>query len=114
MPREIVLRHRPTHFLHVYSSDSYSAGYYSYLWADTLSADAWEAFVEAGNPFDQEGREPRRPAAQERHVRRATRWTRPSRTGPSGAGTRTSAHSMRKRGFPAPAPAGEADAANLR
>jgi peptidyl-dipeptidase Dcp len=52
MPREIVLRHRPTQFLHVYSSDSYSAGYYSYLWSDTLSADAWEAFVEAGDPFD--------------------------------------------------------------
>jgi peptidyl-dipeptidase Dcp len=52
MPKEIVLRHRPTQFLHVFGSDAYSAGYYSYLWADTLSADTWEAFVEAGDPFD--------------------------------------------------------------
>ncbi len=52
MPREIVMRHRTTQFAHIFSSDSYSAGYYSYLWSDTLSADAWEAFVEAGGPYD--------------------------------------------------------------
>jgi len=52
MPREIVMRHRTPQFSHVFSSDYYSAGYYSYLWADTLSADAWEAFTEAGSPWD--------------------------------------------------------------
>jgi peptidyl-dipeptidase Dcp len=52
MPKEIVMRHRPTQFNHIFSSDGYSAGYYSYLWADTLTADAFEAFVEAGSPWD--------------------------------------------------------------
>ncbi len=47
MPREIVMRHRTPQFAHIFSSDGYSAGYYSYLWADTLTADAWEAFQEA-------------------------------------------------------------------
>lgn len=54
MPREIVLRHRPTHFNHVFGSDGYSAGYYSYLWSDVLTADAWEAFQEAGGAWDRE------------------------------------------------------------
>ena len=54
MPREIVMRHRTPQFGHVFSSDGYSAGYYSYLWADTLTADAWEAFTEAPQgPWDQ-------------------------------------------------------------
>jgi len=52
MPREIVMRHRMPHFLHVFGGDGYSAAYYSYLWADTLTADAWEAFGEAGGPWD--------------------------------------------------------------
>ena len=52
MPREIVMRHRLPHFNHLFSGDSYSAGYYSYLWADTLSADAFEAFTEAGGAYD--------------------------------------------------------------
>lgn len=52
MPEEIVLRHRLPHFLHVFSSDSYSAGYYSYLWSDVLTADAFGAFTEAGGPYD--------------------------------------------------------------
>lgn len=51
-PGEIVMRHRPTHFGHIFSSDSYSAGYYAYLWADALTADAFEAFMEAGTPYD--------------------------------------------------------------
>ncbi|MCE9608411.1 MAG: M3 family metallopeptidase [Planctomycetia bacterium] len=53
MPREIVMRHRMPHFLHVFGGDGYSAAYYSYLWADTLTADAWESFTEAGGPWDQ-------------------------------------------------------------
>ena len=52
MPKEIVLRHRLPHFLHVFSSDSYSAGYYSYLWSDVLTADAFGAFAEGGGPYD--------------------------------------------------------------
>lgn len=51
-PREIVMRHRPTAFGHSFSSDGYSAGYYVYIWADTMSADVAEAFVEAGSFYD--------------------------------------------------------------
>lgn len=52
MPNEIVMRHRTPQFMHIFSSDSYSAGYYSYLWSDVLTADAFGAFVEAGGPYD--------------------------------------------------------------
>jgi peptidyl-dipeptidase Dcp len=52
MPREIVLRHRLPQFLHVFSGDSYSAGYYSYIWSDVLTADAAEAFTEATGFYD--------------------------------------------------------------
>jgi peptidyl-dipeptidase Dcp len=52
MPRELVMRHRLPQFNHLFSSDAYSAGYYSYLWSETMDADTWAAFEEAGNPFD--------------------------------------------------------------
>jgi len=52
MPREIVMRHRTPQFMHIFSGDGYSAGYYSYLWADKLVADTWEAFLKAGGPWD--------------------------------------------------------------
>ena len=52
MPAEIVMRHRTPQFMHAFGSDGYSAGYYSYLWADTLSADAWEAFEEGQGAWD--------------------------------------------------------------
>ena len=52
MPKELVMRHRSPHFSHIFSSDSYSAGYYSYLWSDVLTADAYDAFTEAGGPYD--------------------------------------------------------------
>jgi peptidyl-dipeptidase Dcp len=52
MPKEIVLRHRLPHFLHIFSSDSYSAGYYSYLWSDVITADAFGAFMEGKGPYD--------------------------------------------------------------
>jgi peptidyl-dipeptidase Dcp len=51
-PKEIVMRHRPTAFGHIFADDGYSAGYYSYIWADTMSADASEAFKEAGSFYD--------------------------------------------------------------
>ncbi|HEX6251662.1 MAG TPA: M3 family metallopeptidase [Gemmatimonadaceae bacterium] len=52
MPKEIVMRHRLPHFLHVFGSDGYSAGYYSYLWSDVLTADAAEAFREGTGFYD--------------------------------------------------------------
>ena len=53
MPPEIVMRHRTPHFAHIFSGDSYSAGYYSYLWSDALTADAAEVFEEAGTYYDE-------------------------------------------------------------
>lgn len=52
MPGEIALRHRLTHFDHLFGSDGYSGLYYSYLWADVMATDAWQAFLEAGGPWD--------------------------------------------------------------
>ena len=52
MPGEIVMRHRTPQFLHVFGGDGYSAGYYSYLWSDVLTADAYEAFTAGGGPYD--------------------------------------------------------------
>jgi len=51
-PPQIVMRHRPTAFGHIFADDGYSAGYYSYIWADTLTADAAEAFTEAHSFYD--------------------------------------------------------------
>jgi peptidyl-dipeptidase Dcp len=52
MPGEMVMRHRPTQFAHIFSSDAYSAGYYSYFWAEVLAHGAFEAFIEGGGPYD--------------------------------------------------------------
>jgi len=55
MPKELVMRHRTPQFQHVFASDGYAAGYYSYLWSDTLTADAIEAFKEApGGLYDKD------------------------------------------------------------
>ena len=52
MPDEIVMRHRPPHFAHIFSGGGYAAGYYSYMWSEVLDADAFEAFEETGDIFD--------------------------------------------------------------
>jgi peptidyl-dipeptidase Dcp len=52
MPKELVMRHRTPQFGHAFSSDGYSAGYYSYLWSDVITADAFGAFVEGKGPYD--------------------------------------------------------------
>ena len=54
MPKEIPMRHRTPHFLHLFADDGYSAGYYSYLWSDALTADAADVFEEAGSYYDKE------------------------------------------------------------
>jgi peptidyl-dipeptidase Dcp len=51
-PREVAMRHRLPQFNHLFTSDSYSAGYYSYLWSEVMDADTREAFAEAGDVFD--------------------------------------------------------------
>ena len=52
MPKELVMRHRLPQFGHLFSSDGYAAGYYSYIWSDVISSDAYTAFTEAGGAYD--------------------------------------------------------------
>jgi peptidyl-dipeptidase Dcp len=55
MPGQIPMRHRSPHFGHIFSSESYAAGYYGYMWADVLTSDAAEAFAKApGGYYDKE------------------------------------------------------------
>jgi peptidyl-dipeptidase Dcp len=52
LPPEVAVNHRLLHFQHLFSGASYAAGYYVYLWAEVLDADAFDAFKEAGSAFD--------------------------------------------------------------
>ncbi|WP_336294447.1 M3 family metallopeptidase [Bartonella sp. CB169] len=54
MPDAIIMRHRPPHFMHVFSGDDYAAGYYSYMWSEVLDADAFQAFEETNDVFNAE------------------------------------------------------------
>jgi len=63
LPAGVGLNHRLAHFQHLFSSAGYAAGYYVYLWAEVLDADAFEAFLESGDVFD-----PTLAAKLKRHV----------------------------------------------
>ena len=53
MPKQIAMRHATPHFAHVFAGDGYSSGYYSYMWSEVMDADAFAAFEEVGNAFDE-------------------------------------------------------------
>ena len=54
IPESIVMRHALSNFAHIFSGDGYSSGYYSYLWSEVMDADAFDAFKERKNFFDEE------------------------------------------------------------
>ncbi|HWS52833.1 MAG TPA: M3 family metallopeptidase [Pyrinomonadaceae bacterium] len=97
MPGELVMRHRTPHFTHVFASDGYSAGYYSYLWSDVLTADAFGAFVEGKGPYDRAVAERLR-----RHIFSVGNTVDPAEAYRAFRGREAGVDAlMRKRGFPA-------------
>lgn len=53
MPSQLTFRYRSPYFKHIFGSDGYASGYYTYLWAEVLDADGFELFREKG-VFDPE------------------------------------------------------------
>jgi peptidyl-dipeptidase Dcp len=97
MPSELVMRHRTPQFTHVFASDGYSAGYYSYLWSDVLTADAFGAFSEGKGPYDRAVAERLR-----RHIFSVGNTVDPAEAYKAFRGREAGVDAlMRKRGFPA-------------
>ena len=90
------MRHRTPHFTHVFSGGYYASAYYSYMWSETLDADAFAAFEETGDIFDPETA---REAQASTCCRPAARATRPSFTSRSAAGCRAPSALLKRRGF---------------
>ena len=53
MPKSIGMRHATPQFAHVFSGGYYASAYYSYMWSEVMDADAFAAFEEKGDSFDQ-------------------------------------------------------------
>ena len=101
LPPGVGLNHRYTHFQHLFAGSGYAAGYYVYLWAEVLDADAFDAFVEAGDPFDAEVA-----ARLKRHIYSAGDSVEPGATYAAFRGRAPAPGPMlRKRGLWAEAPA---------
>ncbi|NVJ00700.1 M3 family metallopeptidase [Myxococcus sp. AM009] len=99
MPKEIVMRHRTPQFGHVFAGDGYSAGYYSYLWSDTLTADAYERFTEGKGAYDKDVA-----ALLRKHVFSVGNTLDPADAYRAFRGREAGIQAlMRKRGFPVPA-----------
>jgi peptidyl-dipeptidase Dcp len=52
-PAEIIMRHRSTHFGHIFAG-GYDSAYYAYMWSEILDADGFDAFLEVNDIFDEE------------------------------------------------------------
>jgi len=106
MPKQIVMRHRTPQFSHVFAGDGYSAGYYSYLWSDTLTADAFEAFTAGKGAYDKAVAERLR-----KHVFSVGNTLDPAEAYRGFRGRDAGIDAlMRKRGFPVPGAAQARDA----
>jgi len=108
MPDEIVMRHRSPHFGHIFAGEGDSAGYYGYMWADVLTADAAEAFAQAPGGFYD-------PALAERlveHLFAPRNAVDPADAYRAFRGRDARIEALlRDRGFPAPSGGGDAPAA---
>ncbi len=48
MPSQLTFRYRAPYFKHIFGSDGYASGYYTYLWAEVLDTDGFELFKQKG------------------------------------------------------------------